>query len=49
VSAFVALDGVSHAYGGRGNGTIAVDGLTLSSSAASSPRWSGLPAAASRP
>ncbi len=32
VSAFVALDGVSHAYGARGGsgGTLAVDGLTIS-------------------
>ena len=29
MSAFVALDGVSHAYGGRGGGTVAVEGLTL--------------------
>jgi len=32
VSAFVALDGVSHTYGGRagGDGTLAVDGLSIS-------------------
>ncbi len=29
MSAFVALDGVSHAYGGESGGTIAVEGLTL--------------------
>jgi NitT/TauT family transport system ATP-binding protein len=29
VSAFVALDGVSHAYGGESSGTVAVDDLTL--------------------
>jgi hypothetical protein len=29
LSAFVALDGVSHVYGGAG-GTLAVDALTLS-------------------
>ena len=52
VSAFVALDGVSHTYGARGGstgGTLAVDGCRSRSKPANSPPWSGRPAAASRP
>ena len=29
MAAFMALDGVSHTYGGQGNGTLAVENLTL--------------------
>ena len=49
VSAFVALDDVSHAYGGDRQHARGRRPLDRNREAASSPRWSARPAAASPP